>query len=67
MERVILKELFKKFEFDLTIKWYMQNQEPVKENKTHISLEFLDKKMDPLISTRRLDFVILNKKREPAK
>ena len=42
----------------------MHNPESVLENDTHKPLWDLDIQMDHLISVRRPDFIIINKKRE---
>ena len=61
-------EMCKKFKFDHANKWYMHNQEPVRENGTHKLLLDLDIQTDQLISARRPDLIIINnKKRESAK
>ena len=62
--KVIYCELCKKFKFGHMNKWYMNNQESVRENETHKILWDFEIKTDPLISARWLDQVI--KKREPA-
>ena len=56
-------ELYKKFTFDHTNKWYMPNPESVRENKTHKVLWDFEIQTDHLISTRRQGLV--NKKRGP--
>ena len=62
MGRVILWELCKKLKFDHTNKWYMQNPESVMENETHKLLWNFDIQTDHLISARRPDLIIINKK-----
>ena len=52
-----------KFKFDHTNKWYMHNPEPVLENNTHKLLRDFDIHTDHLISVRRPDLIIINKKR----
>ena len=59
-------ESCKKFKFDHTDKWYMHNPESVLENETHKLLWDFEIQTDHLISTRRPDLVIINKKRKPA-
>ena len=63
MGKVIHREMCKKFKFDHTNKWYMHNTAPVLENETHKLLG----DFDFLISARRPDLIIINKKREFAK
>ena len=65
--KVIHWELYKKLKFDHTNKWYMHNQESVLENKTHKLPWDFDIQTDRLISVRRPDLVIINKKRELGK
>ena len=65
--KVIHWEIYKKFKFDHTNKWYMHNPVPVLENDTHkLSWDF-DIQTDHLISARRPDLIIISKKREFAK
>ena len=54
----------KKFKFDHTNKWYMHNPAPVLENDTHKLLRDFDIHTDHLISARRPDLIIINKKKE---
>ena len=65
--KVIHREMFKKFKFDLTNKWYMHNPASVRENDTHKPLWDFGIQTDYLISARRLDLTVTNKKRELAK
>ena len=51
-------ELYKKFEFDRTNKWYMRNLEFVLENDTRKRLKGFE--TDHLISSRRPVLVIVN-------
>ena len=68
MSKVINWEMCKKLKFDHMNKWYMHNPASVLENDTHKLLWDFDIQTDPLISARRLDFIIINKKkRELAK
>ena len=62
-------EMCKKFKSDHANKWYMHNPEPVLENDTHKLLWDFDIQADHLISARRPDLIIINKKikRESAK
>ena len=62
--KVIHWEICKKFKFDHTNKWYMHNPAPVLENDTHKLLWDFDIHTDHLISTRRLDLLIINKKKK---
>ena len=65
--KVIHWEMIKKFKFDHTNKWYIHNLAPVLENSTHKLLWDFNIQTDHLISTRRQDLIIINKKRELAK
>ncbi len=65
--KVINGEMCKKFKFDHTNKWYMHNPAPVLENNTYKLLWDFDIHTDHLISVRRPDLIIINKKRELAK
>ena len=65
--KVIHWEMWKKFEFDHANKWYMHNPTPVQENDTHKLLWDFDIQTDHLISTRRPDLIVINKKRKFAK
>ena len=53
----------KKFKFDRTNKWYMHNPAPVRENDTHKPQWEIDIHTDHLILARRLDLIIINKKK----
>ena len=57
----------KKSEYDHTTKWYMQNPAAVLGNETHKLLWDFDTQTDHLISARRPDLIIINKKRELTK
>ena len=61
---VIHWEMCKKFEFDHANKWYMHNPAPVLETDTHKLLWDFDIQMDHLISARRPDLIIINKKKK---
>ena len=61
--KVIHWEMCKKFKFDHTNKWYMHNPAPVLENDIHKLLWDLNIQTDHLISTRRPDLIIINKKK----
>ena len=62
--KVIHWEMCKKFKFDLANKWYMHNPAHILENDTHKLLWDFDIQTDHLISARRLDLIIINKKNE---
>ena len=62
--KVIHRKLCKGFKFDHTNKWYMHNPAPVLENDTHKLLWDFDIQTDPLISARRPDLIIINKKKK---
>ena len=61
--KLIHWEVCKKSKFDHTNKWYMHNLAPVLENDTHKLLWDFDIHMDYLISARRPDLIIINKKK----
>ena len=67
VDKVIQRELCKKFQSDHLSKWYMHNPTSVLENDTHKLLRDFDIKTDQLIWARRLDLITMNKKRELAK
>ena len=56
-----------KFKFDHANKWYMHNPAPVQENDTHKLLWDFDIKTDHLISARRPDLIIINKRKKTCK
>ena len=60
-------EMCKKFKFDHTNKWYMHNPAPVLENDTHKYLWDFDIHTHNLISARRPDLIIINKKKRTCK
>ena len=62
--KVIHWEMCKKFKFDHTNKWYMHNPASVLENDTHKLRWDFDIQTDHLISAKRPDPIIMNKKRE---
>ena len=62
--KVIHWELCKKLNFDHTNKWYMHNQESLLENKTHKLFCDFEIQTDHQISARRLDHIIINKKKK---
>ena len=61
--KVIHWELCKKFRFGHMNKWYMHNPASVLENYTYKLLWDFDIQTDQLISARRPDFIIINKKK----
>ena len=61
---MIHRELCKKLKFDHTNEWYMRNPESVLENETHKILWDFEIQTDHLISSRRADLEIVNKKRK---
>ena len=65
--KVIQWELRKKFKFDYTNKWYMQNPESVLKNEIHKILWDFEIQTDQLISARRPDLVLVNKKKKKKK
>ena len=62
VEKVIHWELCKKLKFNHVIKWYMHNSEYVMEDETHKLHWDFEIKTDHLISARRPDLIIINKK-----
>ena len=62
--KVIHWEMCKKCRFDHPNNWYMQNPAPVLENDTHKLLLDFDIQTDHLISARRPDLIIINKKKK---
>ena len=65
--KVIHREMCKKFKFEHANNWYMHNSAPVLENDTHKLLWDFDIQMDHLISARRPDLIIINKKKKVCK
>ena len=65
--KVIHWKMCKKFRFDHSNKWYMHNPAPVLENNTHELLWDFDVHMDHLISARKPDLIIFNKKKRTCK
>ena len=59
---MIHRELCKKMKFDHTNKWYMHNPESVLENDRHKILWDFEIQTDHLISARRPDLMIIDKK-----
>ena len=64
VDKVIHKEMCKKFKFDRTNKWYMYNSAFVLENDIHKLLWDFDIQTDHLISARRPDLIITKKKKK---
>ena len=62
--KVIYREMCKKFKHDHTNIWYMHNPAAVLGNDSHKLLWDFDIETDHLISTRRPDIIIINKKKE---
>ena len=62
--KVIHWEMCKKFKFEYANKWYMHNLASVLENDTHKLLWDFDIQTDYLISARRPDRIIIEKKRK---
>ncbi len=60
-------EMCKKSKFNHTNKWYIHNPAPVLENNTHKLLWDFDIHTDHLISARRPDLIIINKKQRICK
>ena len=65
--KVIHWEMCKKSEFDNTNKWYMHSPVSVLENGTHNLLWDFGIQTDHLISTRRLELIIIRKKERKVK
>ena len=65
--KVIHWEMCRKFQFDHTNKWYMHNPAPVLENATHKLIWDFNIQTDHLIPARRLDLIIINKKKRICK
>ena len=62
--KVIHWEMCKKFKFDHTNKWYMHNPAPILENETNKLLWDFDIRTGHLISSRRPDLILINKKKK---
>ena len=65
--KMIHREMCKKFKFDHMNKWYMHNPASVLGNDTHKFLWDFGIQMDHLISARRPDLIIINKKKKEKK
>ena len=61
-EAMIHSELCKGLKFDHANKWYIQNPESIQENEIDKLLWDFVIQMDHLISARRPDLIIINKK-----
>ena len=61
--KVIYWELCKKFKFDHTNKWYRHNPTSLLENDTYKLLWDFNLQTDHLISARRRDLIIINKRK----
>ena len=64
MSKVIHWELWKKFEFDHTNKWYRHNPESILEDETHNLLWEFKIPTNHQISARRSDLIIIKKKKK---
>ena len=62
--KVIHWEMYKKFKFDHTNKWYMHTLAPVLENDTYKFPWDFNIQTDHLIPARRPDLIIINKKKK---
>ena len=67
VSKMIHWELCKKLKFDNTNKWYMHNPTSVLENDTHKLIWDFDIQTDHLISARRPNLILINKRRPLAK
>ena len=59
--KLIHWEMYRKFQFDHTNKWYMHNLAPGLENDSHKRLSDFNIQTDHLIPARRPDLTIINK------
>ena len=57
-------EMSKKFQFDHMNKWYMHKPASIPDNDTHKLQQDFDIQTDPLILTRRPDFIIITEKKK---
>ena len=64
MGKVIHWEMFKKYKFDYTNKWYMQNPAYVLENEKYNILRNFLIQTNHLISTKRQELILINMKKE---
>ena len=67
VDKVIHWEMCKKFKFDHTNKWYINNPALVLETDTHKLQWNFDIHTDHLISARKPDLIIINKKKKKKK
>ena len=65
--KVIHWEMCRKFQFDHTNKWYMNNPAPVLENDSHKLLWDFNIQSDHLIPTRRPHLILINKRKRICK
>ena len=65
--KVINWEMCRKFQFDITNKWYMHNPASVIENDSHKLLWDFNIQMDHQIPARRPDLIIINKRKRICK
>ena len=65
--KVIHWEIFRKFQFAHTNKWYMHNPAPVLEKYSHKLLWDFNIQADHLLQSRTPDLIIIHKKRGSAK
>ena len=65
--KVIHWEMCKKWKFHYNNKWYMHNSAPIQENDSHKHLWDFDIHTDHLISARRTEIIIINKKKKMCK
>ena len=66
LDKVIHRELCKKFKLDHMNKWYMHKLESARENETQNILWDFEMQTDHIISTRGPDLMIVDQKRELA-
>ena len=62
--KVVHREMWRKFQFDHTNKWYMHNPASVLENDSHKLLWDFNIQTDHLIPARRPDLIIINNKKK---
>ena len=61
--KVIHGEMYRKFQYDHTNKWYMHNPAPAPENDSHKLLWDFNIQTERLIPARRPDLIIINKRK----
>ena len=64
VEKVIYRELCKKLKLDHTTKWCVHKPEPVLENETHTFFRDFEIQADHLISLRRRQLGIIERKQK---